>query len=154
MVERFLSIKDLPGNQDSLKQAAIIQAIEILRAAHVEDAESKAETIFRHHTFTFYPERGGFVVMKDGREVRLTRTESNLLGIMARKPGRVAEFPELGTALNIQIEADAQRLVKWHIKSIRRKLEPGVNVGEYKILLSVRGFGYMLCASDSENETS
>lgn len=56
--------------------------------------EPKEEFIYRHSSFTYYPERSEQIVMRDGSKIVLTYTENRVMEKLARNAGRVVEFRE------------------------------------------------------------
>jgi DNA-binding response OmpR family regulator len=75
-----------------------------------------------------------------GRAVALTATEFELLGVMARQPGRVFTRAQLLDAIHGQALESYERAIDAHIKNIRRKLEPDPR--RPRFLLTVYGVGY------------
>jgi two-component system, OmpR family, alkaline phosphatase synthesis response regulator PhoP len=75
-----------------------------------------------------------------GRAVALTATEFELLGVMARQPGRVFTRAQLLDAIHGQTLESYERAIDAHIKNIRRKLEPDPR--RPRFLLTVYGVGY------------
>ncbi|GAA3125186.1 response regulator transcription factor [Planomonospora alba] len=72
-----------------------------------------------------------------GEEVRLTRTEFDLLRRLAERPGQVYERERLLADIWGFSEAAATRTVDSHVRALRRKLGPGV-------VRTVHGVGYAL----------
>ncbi|MFC4058181.1 response regulator transcription factor [Planomonospora corallina] len=72
-----------------------------------------------------------------GEEVRLTRTEFDLLRRLAERPGQVFERERLLADIWGFSEAAATRTVDSHVRALRRKLGPGV-------VRTVHGVGYAL----------
>lgn len=79
------------------------------------------------------------VVMRDGRPVELTRTEYELLVVLARNPGRVLSKSALLNHMWGVAPGDAH-VVDVHISAIRRKLEEHGP----RVIHTVRGVGYVL----------
>jgi len=72
--------------------------------------------------------------------IELTATEFQLLGSLARQPGRVFTRAQLLDAIH-GLEGDAfERAIDTHIKNIRRKIEPDTRNPIY--VLTVYGIGY------------
>ncbi|WP_027892848.1 response regulator transcription factor [Calidithermus chliarophilus] len=83
-----------------------------------------------------------FEVRCDGKPVDLTTSETRLLALLAKEPGRVRTRPEL-LAVTGDAESYAdERTVDAHVKNIRRKLGA---FGER--IETVRGVGYKLVDS-------
>ena len=81
-------------------------------------------------------------VWKDGKPIRLTKTEFDLLYSLARRPEHVFTRDKL---LDIAWEEPSfcvPKVVDVHIRSIRRKIED--NPGEPVFVKTVRGIGYRL----------
>ncbi|WP_449061061.1 response regulator transcription factor [Planomonospora algeriensis] len=72
-----------------------------------------------------------------GTEVRLTRTEFDLLCRLAERPGQVFERERLLADIWGFSEAAATRTVDSHVRALRRKLGPGA-------VRTVHGVGYAL----------
>jgi DNA-binding response OmpR family regulator len=72
----------------------------------------------------------------DGRELRLTTTEFDLLAHLMSKPGRVHTRSELLTAVWDYPADDGSRTVDVHIAQLRSKL------GDASPIRTVRGVGY------------
>jgi DNA-binding response OmpR family regulator len=83
--------------------------------------------------------------VRRGHEViHLTPTEFRLLAALARRPGQVlkpVELMRLAQGYDVP-EAEAQEIVKVHMRHLRHKIEPQVDRPRY--VLTVRGMGYML----------
>ena len=79
-------------------------------------------------------------VTVSGKDVSLTPTEFRILGILARKPGRVFSRSQLvDRALGYDFEG-IDRTVDVHILNLRRKIEMDTNHPEY--VKTVYGLGY------------
>ena len=79
-------------------------------------------------------------VLKDGKEIALTRLEFDLLATLAKEPGRVfTREALLSEVWGYQHAADT-RLVNVHVQRLRSKIESDVDNPEY--ILTVRGVGY------------
>jgi DNA-binding response OmpR family regulator len=93
------------------------------------------------HELTLFPERQK--VLKNGREVYLTRTEFQLLLTLARRPGMIFTREEL---LEAVWEGESQfvvdRVVNVHVRNLREKLED--DPANPTLILTVRGTGYKL----------
>lgn len=79
-------------------------------------------------------------VLKDGKEIALTRLEFELLVTLAKEPGRVfTREALLSEVWGYQHAADT-RLVNVHVQRLRSKIESDADNPEY--VLTVRGVGY------------
>lgn len=81
-------------------------------------------------------DRGSFRVSVDNRSVDLSRTEFELLALLSGHPGRVFTREQILDAAWTDGGCVTDRTVDAHIKSLRRKLEPG------EFIETVRGVGY------------
>lgn len=79
----------------------------------------------------------------NGREVTLTKTEFDVLRVLAERPGAVLPSGEImQQVMGVRMdEAEAQDLLKVHIHRLRQKLEH--NPGKPGFIRTVRGHGYM-----------
>ncbi|HET7467299.1 MAG TPA: response regulator transcription factor [Candidatus Dormibacteraeota bacterium] len=75
-----------------------------------------------------------------GRRVDLTKTEFQLLAMLARQPGRVFTRAQLLDAVRGVAFESYERAIDAHVKNIRRKIEPDPRSPRY--LLTVFGVGY------------
>jgi two-component system alkaline phosphatase synthesis response regulator PhoP len=82
----------------------------------------------------------GHGVTRAGEPLHLTRTQFNLLAILAQHPGQTFTRAQLLDRLHGVAEAGFDRSVDAHIKNLRRKLEP--DPGEPRYVLTVYGIGY------------
>ena len=79
-------------------------------------------------------------VLKNGKEIALTRLEFDLLATLAKEPGRVfTREALLSEVWGYQHAADT-RLVNVHVQRLRSKIESDADNPEY--VLTVRGVGY------------
>ena len=79
-------------------------------------------------------------VLKEGKEIALTRLEFDLLATLAKEPGRVfTREALLSEVWGYQHAADT-RLVNVHVQRLRSKIESDADNPEY--VLTVRGVGY------------
>lgn len=92
--------------------------------------------------------RGGLVIDEaarrvsvDGTDVHLTRTEFDLLVVLARRPGRVVDrdrlLAEAWKAEEAHLDGVSSRTVDSHVKALRRKIGSGR-------IRTVHGVGYAL----------
>ena len=78
-----------------------------------------------------------------GEPVDLTRTEFDLLAILARYPGRVYTRAQLlEQLLGLPYYEGDERTIDQHVKNLRHKIEPDPRQPRY--ILTVRGVGYKL----------
>lgn len=82
----------------------------------------------------------GHQVTRGGEPVHLTRTEFNLLALLAQHPGQTFSRTQLLDRLHGVIYDGYDRSVDAHIKNLRRKLE--VDPLEPRYVLTVYGIGY------------
>lgn len=80
-------------------------------------------------------------VRKGNASIPLTRTEFQILALLARRPGRTFPRSELLDAINAD-EDTLDRTLDKHINNLRRKLEPDPRLPEY--ILTVHGVGYKM----------
>jgi DNA-binding response OmpR family regulator len=79
-------------------------------------------------------------VEMDGREVRLTYVEFELLGALARNPGRVFTRDQLLARVWGDSSYRDPRTIDVHVRHLREKLEADPKEPEY--IVTVRGVGY------------
>jgi two-component system alkaline phosphatase synthesis response regulator PhoP len=82
----------------------------------------------------------GHRVTRAGEPVRLTRTEFNLLAVLAQHPGQTFTRAQLLDRLHGVAYEGFDRSVDAHVKNLRRKLEP--DPAEPRYVLTVYGVGY------------
>jgi two-component system alkaline phosphatase synthesis response regulator PhoP len=82
----------------------------------------------------------GHRVTRAGEAVRLTRSEFNLLAVLAQHPGQTFTRAQLLDRLHGVAYEGFDRSVDAHIKNLRRKLEPDPTEPSY--VLTVYGVGY------------
>ncbi len=75
-----------------------------------------------------------------GRRVDLTKTEFQLVAVMARQPGRVFTRAQLLDAVRGVAFESYERAIDAHIKNIRKKIEPDPRSPRH--VLTVFGVGY------------
>lgn len=82
-------------------------------------------------------------VRRDGREVKLTFKEFELLEYMYKNAGLVLSRDQLLTQVwGYNFEGDTTRTVDFHVHSLRQKL--GDNADKPRYIQTVRGYGYKL----------
>ena len=82
----------------------------------------------------------GHKVTRAGEPIHLTRTEFNLLAVLAQYPGQTFSRAQLLDRLHGVAYDGYDRSVDAHIKNLRRKLE--INPTEPRYVLTVYGIGY------------
>lgn len=79
-----------------------------------------------------------------GRAIKLTPIEYSLLWHMMVKAGEVVSVGELAKVVwGYERSSGSANLIRWHISSLRRKLEP--DPSHPRILRTQSHFGYVLC---------
>ena len=78
-------------------------------------------------------------VHRDGEPVRLTRTELQILEVLASNPGRLVTYELLGNRLNSDREPDAA-VLRVHVGNLRRKLQD--DAARPRLILTEPGLGY------------
>ena len=79
-------------------------------------------------------------VTRGAATIDLTPTEMQILGALARRPGRIFTRAQLLDAVRGSDIESFERAIDTHIKNIRRKLEPDSRSPQY--ILTVYGMGY------------
>ena len=82
----------------------------------------------------------GHRVTRAGEPIQLTRSEFNLLAVLAQHPGQTFSREQLLDRLHGVAYAGYDRSIDAHIKNLRRKLED--NPTEPRYVLTVYGVGY------------
>jgi len=82
----------------------------------------------------------GHRVTRAGEPIHLTRSEFNLLSVLAQHPGQAFTRAQLLDRLHGVAYEGYDRSIDAHIKNLRRKLEP--DPAEPRYVLTVYGFGY------------
>lgn len=82
---------------------------------------------------------GARTVLRSGEKVDLTRTEYDLLAVLAKRPGQVLSKVQLLTQV-WGFDAYDVNLVEVHVSSLRRKLE----MRGPRLIHTVRGVGYVV----------
>jgi two-component system alkaline phosphatase synthesis response regulator PhoP len=82
----------------------------------------------------------GHSVTRAGESIHLTRTEFNLLAVLAQHPGQAFSRAQLLNRLHGVAYDGYDRSVDAHVKNLRRKLEP--DPAEPRYVLTVYGIGY------------
>ncbi len=82
----------------------------------------------------------GYTVTRRGEEIPLSRTEFNLLVLLAQYPGQTFTRAQLLNRLHGYSDTGYDRSVDAHVKNLRRKLEPDPSNPIY--IQTVYGVGY------------
>lgn len=98
-------------------------------------APAEEPSALRLGTFIFDPRRRE--LSRDGRPIRLTEAEAQLLALLAERPGEVFARDEL-----VRRAGGGDRAVDVQVTRLRRKLEDDPKTPRY--LQTVRGRGYLL----------
>jgi two-component system, OmpR family, alkaline phosphatase synthesis response regulator PhoP len=109
----------------------------VLRRVDEHDTAPDDEPLVRGD-LTLDPARRRVTV--GGRPVELTPTEFDLLGHLARQPGRVFTRAQLLIAIHGVAVESYERAIDAHIKNLRRKIEPDPRHPRY--VLTAHGVGY------------
>jgi len=89
----------------------------------------------------------GHRVLRAGEPVQLSRTEFNLLAVLAQHPGQTFSRGQLVDRLHNVSFQGFDRSIDAHIKNLRRKLEP--EPGEPRYVLTVFGVGYKFAEEET-----
>ena len=89
-----------------------------------------------------------FSATLDGRPLRLTTAEFNLLRVFAERPGRVLTREQLLDLTKGSADEAFDRSIDAHISRLRHKL--GDDPRQPSLLVTVRGAGYLLASSRGE----
>ncbi len=81
-------------------------------------------------------------VVVDGREVKLTPTEYNILKFLTKNKGKVYSIDEIYTNIWEEESFAAENIIAVHIRHIREKIE--INPKEPKYLKVIWGVGYKI----------
>ncbi|MCB4769723.1 response regulator [Ancylobacter sp. Lp-2] len=90
------------------------------------------------------------LVAADGREIKLTAAEFNLLVAFLRSPRQILSREQLLAASRVHAEEIFDRSIDVLILRLRRKIE--VDASEPKLILTERGVGYMFNADVTVEE--
>ena len=82
----------------------------------------------------------GYRVSRGGEPIHLTRSEFNLLAVLAQHPGQTFSRAQLLDRVHGVAYEGFDRSIDAHIKNLRRKLEP--DPAEPRYVLTVYGIGY------------
>lgn len=82
----------------------------------------------------------GYRVTRQGEVLEMSRTEFNLLALLAQHPGQVFTRAQLVDRLLGSAFEGYDRSIDAHIKNLRRKIEP--DTGNPRYVLTVYGVGY------------
>ena len=89
----------------------------------------------------------GHRVLRTGEPVQLSRTEFNLLAVLAQHPGQTFSRAQLVDRLHNVSFQGFDRSIDAHVKNLRRKLEP--EPGEPRYVLTVFGVGYKFAEEET-----
>ncbi len=92
-------------------------------------------------------DRGMRLVSVEGRNVDLTPSEFELLGLLIGSPGRVFSRAELLDHLQGNSYAGVERTIDVHIRNLRTKIEP--DPSQPRFIQTVFGVGYRFLAESS-----
>jgi two-component system KDP operon response regulator KdpE len=81
-------------------------------------------------------------LLRDGKEVHLTRIEWDLLRTLLRHAGRTLTHQQIFNAVWANSFGDAQQYLRVHIRSLRKKLE--TDSVRPKIIITEPGVGYRI----------
>lgn len=146
MLERgFKAAMEHPENKEApTRLSALLKAQADLLDAGVVDPPGndnrKSEFIFDHNLFTYYPERGRIVEMKDGRIVNLTSTENRVFRVMAQKPDEISTFRDFDLLWS---NNHTHALLKKYIERLREKIGDKKIGDKFILIQSVHGVGYI-----------
>ena len=82
----------------------------------------------------------GYRVSRGGETIHLTRSEFNLLAVLAQHPGQTFSRAQLLDRVHGVAYEGFDRSIDAHVKNLRRKLEP--DPAEPRYVLTVYGIGY------------
>ena len=109
-------------------------------AAHAVRRVSPDEAQGRIRAADLEIDLNGHRVLRAGEPVQLSRTEFNLLAVLAQHPGQTFTRAQLVDRLHQVVFEGVDRSIDAHVKNLRRKLEP--NPSEPRYVLTVFGVGY------------
>jgi two-component system KDP operon response regulator KdpE len=81
-------------------------------------------------------------ILREDKEIRLTRTEWDVLDQLARRPGRVIQHAEMLTSIWGPEFRDETYYLRTWIARLRAKLE--LDPGNPKLIVTYSGIGYRL----------
>ncbi len=113
-----------------------------LRAARVRSARPEVPPRARLRIGDLELDVDGRVAMRDGRDLRLTRTEWEILRTLTVHAGRTLTHQEIFDAVWGQPFGDAVKSVRVHVTNLRRKVERVPSTPE--LIVTVRRDGYRL----------
>ena len=88
----------------------------------------------------------GHAVRRDGEVVPLTRSEFNLLAVLAQNPGAVFSREQLLERIHGVAYEGFDRSIDSHVKNLRRKLE--VDPLSPELILTIYGIGYKFAVEE------
>ncbi|NLF64374.1 MAG: response regulator transcription factor [Chloroflexi bacterium] len=107
-----------------------------------ERGELQAPNVIRAGKFEI--DLDGRRVARDGEWLDLSRTEFNLLAVLAQHPGQVFSRAQLLQRLHGVAFDGYERSIDAHVKNLRRKIEP--DPGNPRYVETVYGVGYRFAA--------
>lgn len=87
--------------------------------------------------------------VRDGKSIRLTPIEWDLLALLASDRGRVLTHQQLFKGVWNRTFGDARQYLRVHMTNLRRKLE--TDPSNPRVLLTEPGVGYRLLADDADD---
>ena len=90
-------------------------------------------------------------VLLDGKDVHLTPNEFRIVALLARHAGRVMTYKSMLRELWGPAASTDNKILRVHMASIRRKIEPDPN--EPKYIFTEIGVGYRMADSDESAES-
>lgn len=108
-----------------------------------KDADSGAEREVVHIGNIEF-DRSAHIVRKDGKDVRLTRTQYKLFDVLVKNSGRVMTHRQLLHAVWGPGRVDHNQYLRVFMASLRQKLED--DASQPKLLITETGIGYRLIA--------
>lgn len=129
--------------------AAQVMALHRLMSAH--EPAGKTQTLVRIADLVL--DQGRRTISRGGERIALTRTEFDILALLAENSGRVLTTTEIvaGIGQLTATKAQARGIVKVHVSHVRQKLGTGPQ-GEY--VATIRGVGYLVDAEPVASEAS
>ena len=83
------------------------------------------------------------LVSLGGQEIRLTRTEYNILVMLARNAGKIMTYASISSAIWGRSDAGSIKRLQVNLANIRKKF--GWKPGENRYLINELGIGYRMC---------
>ncbi len=131
----------------------------LVKPFHTQELLLRLQAILRHrqlnadqppqqyaYAYCFDPERSYF--MRDGKQIRLTLTETRILGFLFANVGKVVSRDDISEAVRGNSHHPLDRSIDVHINRLRKKIE--VNPGRPRHLNTVWGIGYRFLAPEKK----